>query len=377
MQKIISALPVIQRKTKSLFRLFNRAYRQFRVRNAILAIRSRKYTDRFPSDSRRFAIFMVPGFDIVNGGIMSICSIATETQRLLTANRVSVSVCTAPGEPRMLRYTKFDNNIELTAFADLLAWFPSGSEVLVHLPELFVRQYVADNLNLYRSRPDLTWRFNILLQNIDRIPSDDDVAALKQLGDTTITIAHKASTGAAETLGCPVHYLSWFLAPDGFERVGYASKQKLVAISPDEHPAKLEIVREMSKALPDHRIIEIRNMTYQQYKDVIRDAKFMFTFGEGLDGYFVESIFSGAISMAIFEERFFTDEYRNFDGVFLDSARAISGVTDFMRTADNEARFGAIAERQYSVVESQFNRQRYLHNISSFYDKYYPEWRRP
>ena len=74
--------------------------------------------------------------------------------------------------------------------------------------------------------------------------------------------------------------------------------------------------------------------------------------------------------MAIFEERYFTDEYRNFDGVFLDSARAISGVADFLKIADNETQYRAIAERQYSVVESQFNRQRYLHNISSFYDKY-------
>ena len=81
----------------------------------------------------------------------------------------------------------------------------------------------------------------------------------------------------------------------------FRSKKTLIAISPDTRPEKAEIVRRIAGALPDHKIIEIRKMTYQQYKEVIRDAKFMFTFGEGLDGYFVELIFSGAVAMAIFE----------------------------------------------------------------------------
>ena len=89
-----------------------------------------------------------------------------------------------------------------------------------------------------------------------------------------------------------------------------------MVISPDFHPAKAEIVRQMKAALPDHRLIEIRKMTYQQYKEIIRDAKFMFTFGEGLDGYFIESIFSGAIGLALFAEQYFTPDYRGLPGVF-------------------------------------------------------------
>lgn len=305
---------------------------------------------------------------------MSICSIATETRKLLGANGVSVAVCTAYGEPRMLRLTKFDNNVELFAFEDMLAWFPSGSEVLVHVPELLVRRSVSDYLDVYRSRSDLSWRFNILLQNVKQIPPKDAINALQQLGFTTVTIAHKASASIAQNLGCPVHYLSWFISAENFQRVGYSSKKKLIAISPDLHPAKVEIVRRMSEALPDHKIIEIRKMTYQQYKSVIRDAKFMFTFGEGLDGYFIESIFSGAVAMAIFEECYFTPEYRDLEGVFNHSEAATLGVAAFLRTTNSDENFHAIADRQYNLVARTFRREVYQNNIHAFYAKYFPEW---
>ena len=125
-----------------------------------------------------------------------------------------------------------------------------------------------------------------MLQNVKHIPTKDVVDVLKRLGTTTITIAHKASADVAQHLDCPIHYLSWFISAEDFQYTEYSNKKKLMAISPDFHPAKADIVRHMTKALPDHRLIEIRNMTYRQYKDVIRDAKFMFTFGEGLDGLF-------------------------------------------------------------------------------------------
>jgi hypothetical protein len=337
-------------------------------------MRSPKPADRFAPNSRRFAIFFVQGWDSVNGGTMSICSIAAETRRLLSASGVTTVVCTAPGQPRMLRFTRFENDIELFAFADLLPWFPSGSEVLVHVPEFLTVPTVSNCIDIFRSRSDLRWRFNILLQNIDRIPPKDAVRAMQEVGFTTATIAHKASAAMAQDLGCPVHYLSWFISAENFQRVGYSSKKKLVTISPDSHPAKSEIVRRVADALPDHKIIEIRKMTYQQYKRVIRDAKFMFTFGEGLDGYFVESIFSGSVAMAIFEERYFTPEYRELEGVFRDGKAAISSVAGFLRTANTDENFRTIAERQYNVVAKTFRRELYRDNLSSFYAKYFPEW---
>lgn len=309
---------------------------------------------------------------------MSICSIADETRQLLGSAGVSVAICTAHGQPRLLRLTKFENDAEIFAFSDMLEWFPNSSEVLVHVPEMFVGIFVADNLDIYRSRPDIRWRFNILLQNIDWIePLPAAVRAMRQLGPTTVTLAHKASSAAAAALDCPVHYLSWFISAENFQRVAFPEKKRLIAISPDEHSAKAEIVRQIRKALPDHNIVEIRNMTYQRYKEVIGDAKFMFTFGEGLDGYFVESIFSGAVAMAIFKDQFFTSEYRHLAGVFDDSDRAVTDVAKFLTAAKNENRFREVAEQQYDVVSQTFRHDVYQGNIRKFYMQYCSDWVAP
>jgi hypothetical protein len=375
MDKFMRKLAAVQRRIGYVFSSLGHCYRHSRLRNKILAMKSRSRTDQLVSGSKRFVVFLVPGLNTVNGGIISICSIASESQKLLAMNGVSVAVCTAYGEPRMLRFTKFENDVDILAFADLLPRFPSEAEVLVHVPDLFVQKFVADCVFVYRSRPDLTWRFNILLQNIDLIPQKEAVDALQQIGTTTATINHKASNAIARRLGCPIHYLSWGLFPENFERVGYSRKQKRIVISPDFHPAKFEIVRRISETLPDHKIIEIRNMTYEKYKSIIKHAKFTFTFGEGLDGYFVESIFSGGVAMAIFSERFFTAEYRNLDGIFLDGKHAIAGVAEFLKATNNEMQHQTIANRQYNLVAKTFVRDEYLQNISSFYDKFYPEWR--
>ena len=221
MKRPIFTRAAIQNRIQRVRRVLRRRYYNNRLRNAILAMKAQKPTDRFSPDCRRFVIFLVPGWDFVNGGIMSICSIATETRRLLGASGVSVAVCTAHGQPRLLRYTKFNNDTNLFSFLDMLEWFPKGSEVLVHVPEFSVRMFVSDCLHIYRSRPDLKWRFNILLQNIDRIPSKEAVSALQQLGFTTITIAHKASAAMAKHLECPIHYLSWFISAEDFGRVEF------------------------------------------------------------------------------------------------------------------------------------------------------------
>jgi hypothetical protein len=61
-------------------------------------------------------------------------------------------------------------------------------------------------------------------------------------------------------------------------------------------------------------------MTYQEYKATISKAKWALTFGEGLDGYFVEPIFSGDSSFSVYNPSFFIEDswslrtvYRDYD----------------------------------------------------------------
>jgi len=60
----------------------------------------------------------------------------------------------------------------------------------------------------------------------------------------------------------------------------------------------------------------IKNLSYKEYKRTIGRAKWAVTFGEGLDGYFVETIFSGGISFAVYNDHFFPDEFKQLPTVF-------------------------------------------------------------
>ena len=78
--------------------------------------------------------------------------------------------------------------------------------------------------------------------------------------------------------------------------------------------------------------------------------------------------------MAIYDEHYFTPEYRNLPGVFRSSEVAVADVSHFLQEAIHETNFRAIAERQHRIVAQTFRREIYRNNIQTFYATYYPEW---
>ena len=54
------------------------------------------------------------------------------------------------------------------------------------------------------------------------------------------------------------------------------------------------------------------------FKKVISEAKWALTLGEGLDGYFIEPIFSGAIGFSVYNSRFFTEDFESLETVYSD-----------------------------------------------------------
>lgn len=237
-----------------------------------------------------------------------------------------------------------------------------------------LERFITKHVNLYVTRPDIDWSFNILLQNIDLLPPKAVVDVIKKIGPVTATTAHAsyASARTAEKIGCPVHHLSTWLSPDVYEHTGYAEKQKFIIVSPDWHPQRDLILAAIHSALPDHRIVEIRKMPHKKYRQLAKAAKFSFTFGEGLDGYFLEPIFSGGIGMAIYNNRFFTEDHRGLDGVFNDANEAIAQLPEFMHNADNAESYRAITSRQMKVAANNYVRSEYLGNIREFYQKFFP-----
>lgn len=304
---------------------------------------------------------------------MAIMAHAAASKSLQRLHGASVAVCVGAREPRLRRYTMFPTQFDLLSFPDLVPLLPQKAEVLVHLPEVWVERLGVDCTDLYRSRQDISWRFNVLLQNIDRLPSRDAMRALAGLGVVTATAAHRsyATDGTSAHLGCHTRYLGAWPMPDPLPQADFSTKQPLIAISPDWHPQKEAIKKVFARALPDHTIVEIRKLPYLEYLHLLRRSRFAMTFGEGFDGYFIEPILSGTIGMALYNERFFTADFHGLPGVF-SSTNPADEIYWFLKTVLNENAYRTILSKQRLAITAAIGtKSSYVARLTSYYSEFF------
>ena len=284
-------------------------WRNHFLRKKYIHSKQSEYLERVGAGANdRLIVFLVPGYDRVNGGVLSIISLAEETAKLVNYHKADVFVCTVPGDPPLIRFSKFPNTTHLVDLQILLSRISNNGRVLIHIPEIFVSRFSQNIQQLTNNYPGVTWQFNILLQNIDLIPEKRFVDCLAEHGKTTCTTAHQAysNNDTAIRMGCPVHHFSVWISPEKYIRKTYPEKDNLVVVSPDKHPRRKEVLDSLKSRMNGYEFKIIKNMTYEEYKRVIASAKFSLTFGEGLDGYFIEPVFSGGIGCAVFNDKFFT-----------------------------------------------------------------------
>jgi len=278
--------------------------------------------ERFSPYTKKLILFLAPGNDIICGGILSISSIYEESKKLKHIHESEIIICTMPGSPPLLKYTKFDNQNYMYTFPRVLSYFQNLKKLMIHIPEYGISQFLRnisyqDRLKLDKIK-DL--HFNIMLQNIELLSKKEQeyIKELKKIGEITCTTAHEqySTPEIREKLGFPLHKLSVYIGPEKYNKKKYFEKEDLMIVSPDYHPQKLVFLNLVSKQLPNLKIRIIKNLTYEEYKEVISHAKWALTFGEGLDGYFVETIFSGGVSFAIYNSTFFTKDFKSLRTVY-------------------------------------------------------------
>ncbi len=305
--------------------------------------------------AQHVVLVTTPGQDQIGGGVLSICSIYEETHRLLADADTEVLLCTLPGEPPLLRYTKFRFTHILMEFSQALSYFDRVQSILIHLPEIYVRSFVQalsarDKARLARI-PRV--HFNVMLQNIRGIVGQP-LDRLKAMGVVTATTAHTRYTNVAirQELDVPLHKLSTFVSPEQYCRAAYTAKKDILIVSPDRHPMREEILERIRRELPQMQIVVVRNMAYEEYKRLIVAAKWSLTFGEGLDGYFIEPIFSGAISFAVYNERFFTPDFGALATVYASYETLAERIVAEMRSLDCASSYAHYQDEEYRACAS-------------------------
>ena len=357
---------------KPLLRLLRRflmcnPIREYRIRQR----REKLLREHYSTDARKLIIFLTPGNDIVNGGILSVSSIYEESVKIKHIHEAEVIMCTVPGDPPLLRYTKFENQNYIYGFSQVLSYFKNLQNLMVHIPEIAIPKILKNisNEDYVRLKEIKNVHLNIMLQNIKLLSPMEDIEKLKKIGKVTCTTAHEqySTLETRKKLGIPLHKLSVYVSPEQYERKRYSEKEDILVVSPDHHPQKKEILNLIHEQLPRLKIQIVKDLTYEKYKKLISRAKWALTFGEGLDGYFIESIFSGGISFAVYNSQFFTKDFEPLRTVYDSYATLRKKMHLDIKQLDNEEAYTKYHSEQYALCSKYYDYRKYVKNLEAFY----------
>ncbi len=301
---------------------------------------------------------------------MAIALMYQESQALRDIHQARVVMCTVPGDPPLLKYTWFENSRYMLDLESALKRCGSLDYLLLHIPDFKVNE-VAQWLTSVSQTLLLNVRalhLNVMVFNIDMIKGQG-IAALAGFGRVTCTTAHAAYSNAATraAIGVPLHRLLICTGAEFYSPAEYREKESLLVVSPDAHPSRELVLQQIARRLPELRVQVIQDLSYEEYKKLIRRAKWSLTFGEGLDGYFAEPVFSGAISFAVFNPRFFTPAFAELENVYSSWEVLLEKITEDIVRLDEPVAYKQSWQRAYDLLSKQLDTNRFREHLRSFY----------
>ena len=91
------------------------------------------------------------------------------------------------------------------------------------------------------------------------------------------------------------------------------------------------------------------------------------TFGEGLDGYFLETIFSGGISFSVYNSKFFTADFRSLRTVYESYETLAHRIVGDIVELDREKNYVDYHNRQFELCKNLYDYKTYVKNLEDFY----------
>ena len=345
-----------------------------RTLNGLWKVKQRRkraaLTRAIPLETKRLIVFLTPGYERRFGGILSIAALYRESLALRHLHRALVALCTVPSEPILLKYTWFENRNYILDLEALLKRCRPLDHLLMHIPEYAVNDVTewltSVSQTLMRSIAEV--HLNVLLQNIDMIQGQN-LTALMRFGRVTCTTAHEAYTNFAtrERLGVSLHRLSVCVGPDLYARSGYEEKEPLLIVSHDRHPLKKHVLAQIARAIPELTIKIIQDVSYEDYRKLAGRAKWSLTFGEGLDDYFLDPVFSGGVSFAVFNDRFFTPAFAELETVYSSWEVLMERMAVDLRRLDEPEAYNRCWQQAYDLLCELYNTDRFRENLRMFY----------
>lgn len=353
-------------------------FREIRIKK----IQNKKIIQEYSARSKKLIVFIAVGADRatgkdkISGGAISIVSLCQESKGMIDIHGSEVIMCTWPNDPLFLKHTRFENHTNIFRFNQLSSYFQQLEDIIIHIPE-FMLEHIINTItvsDLFFLKKLSNVHINIMNQNIQLMPKQPTINKLLSIiPKVTITTAHQqyCTLEYRTYYQVPIHKLSVWISPEQYHFKQWQYKKDIMVISPDEHPLKAMIIDRIKAETPINTII-IKDLTYEQYKALISDAKWSLTFGEGLDGYFIEPIFSGAISFAVFNEHFFTAQFKNLQTVYPDYATLANKITNDLFSLNSDVTtYESYQKNEFDLCAQLYSYNQYRENIVNFYKNDY------
>ena len=337
---------------------------------------------QYNANDNALIVFLVPGADWntgkdqISGGILSIASLYSETKKLSGTHNSKTIMCTFPKDHLLLEHTNFTNDITVFRFSQLRGYFRDIQKMIIHIPELLAKYFITSlTQEEYSYLKNIEFlHINIMNQNINLMPDKTVIDSLKTFThNITITTAHKKYCTRAYQLsyGVPLHFFSTFASPDKYDLIQFNQKHDLVIFSPDDDEKNREVITLLQNAYPQLKTQVIKGLKYEQYRELIKQSKWSITFGEGLDFYFIEPVFSGSVGFAIYNEEFFTPDFSGLKTIYKSYELMLQYIVAHIKSLNNEAVFNEYQHTQYQLCAKYYSYDTYKQNIKDFYSYNY------
>lgn len=325
----------------------------------------------YDASAEKLIVFLLPDYSHVNGGVQSIVSMARESAMLSETQHCPVLLATVPSQWTFFQYYSFECDAHIFRFEQLPVQFQNLKQLLLHIPEVYSGEFVSR-----LTKQEKKWlqgierlQINIMNQNMQLMPAPEQLKPLYTLTNhMTQTVAHTpyCTQEIQATYQMPIHQLIAFW-PVKWEFATYEQKENLLVYSNDFHPMKSSVLQRIRDELPELELREINNLTLEEYKKLIARAKWCVTFGEGLDGYFIQPLYSGSVSFAVYNNVFFTPHYKELENVFSDYAEMMNLISGRIRQFNSSEKYEKIRQAALAEVNKDYCMDIHLEQLRQFY----------
>lgn len=322
-------------------------------------------------NAEKLLVILVPEHNAMSGGIFSMFSIASHLRRMRRLHGHEVLVMTRPQKSLLtyFRNTNFVNSENVYRFQQLQLC-TKMKELYLHVPEYlaggFLDDLSPDDTALLKGVGRL--RINILNQNVKLMPEPAALEGLRSLtAELSQSVAHHAyfSQEEADRYRLPTLLLPAYTDLSHYAPSGFADKERLIIYSPDDAPHKEACLSAIRRTMPDFELVEIRDITFDQFMDLATRCMFSITFGEGFDGYLAQPIHQGGIGFATFEKEFFPSEhFLDYENIFAGPDDMIGGICARMRAlAGDPERYADLNRRWVGEYDKLYSYDDYRERV--------------